>query len=148
MTGITANVDVCAEQRKGCAHVMVEIPQVPCHRVVAAVTLRREIAPVWVALAMAIYAISGRIGKAVRKVAGLAIGRLVIAEQREAGQVVIEEDPVVPDLFVMTVCALDTLRSLVRIVVRVAVIAATLRRYLENWFNMAGGAFHRFVRTV
>jgi len=72
----------------------------------------------------------------------------VLAKQREACQVMIEEHVVFPGRFVMAIVAVDAERLLVRIVAFMAAQAICLQRDVKNRFNVAGRAFRIGMSAV
>ena len=72
----------------------------------------------------------------------------VRAEQWESSQAVVEEDLVRPGVFVVAVEAAGSLRTIVGVVFFMAGETAGLRLDLEDWLDVAGLAFDKFVRTI
>jgi len=65
----------------------------------------------------------GRIAKDMSLMTGVALGFGMQAQERESGQIVIEENVVLPRRFVMAVLANDPLLTVMWIVLRMAVVA-------------------------
>lgn len=100
---------VCAVQRETGLLVVIEKPLLPFDRVVAQRAFFTKATFVLVVLAMAADAVFRRVAEYMRLVAVTAIGFRVFTEQREAGEIVVEEDVVLPRGFTVAVEALRAL---------------------------------------
>lgn len=147
MTVIARNRDVRAVKYEIGLAVVVELPFGPVHRVMACGTVVVVSTLMRVFLEVTVDAYRGRVTKHMRFVAGLALLVGMLAQQREARQIVIEEHIVLPGRFVVAIAALDALLALMRIVFRVAVIAGRMQGDVEYRFDMAGLTFDFFVRA-
>ena len=121
---IATNSCVRAVQREIGLHIVIELPLQPVNRVVARGAVVLEATVVRIVLAMTIHTIPRRILEYVRLVTRIAFLAAVLAEQREACQVVIEEHVFRPRYIVVAVLALDALRAQMRVVFLVTGIAS------------------------
>ena len=102
---IACGVDMRAAQRETGLQVVIELPCVPVHRVVAAGAIAGETAVVRVLIRVAIRARRGGIPKHLRVVAGIAIRLGMFAKQLKPrkGMVKPTVDPVVSDMAALTI---------------------------------------------
>lgn len=78
----------------------------------------------------------------------IALGILVMTEQREVRQVMVKENFVIPCVFIVAILATNALSAFMRIVLRMTIVAFAEWRHFEYRLNMALGAFDRCVHTV
>lgn len=147
VTALTRDVRVRAVEREAGLCVVVEQPLLPVDRVMAQCTIFAEAPLVGVTLTVATDAVLGRIAEHVRRVALAAVGFRVPAEQREAGEIVVEEDVVLPRRLAVAVETLRALRTFVGIVVLVAGEAIPLQLRIIDRLDMTRGAFGFAVRA-
>ncbi len=114
---------VRAKQRKRCLRIVIEKPGRPVDRVVAQTARVAEPALVPVVIAMAIDTSHRGVPEHLRCMTCNALLAAVSAQQREPGQVVIEEQVVGPAELVVAVIARLALGTLVRIVRSMAAVA-------------------------
>ena len=123
MTVIAADLNMGANEREVCLQVVIEGPDVPGHRVMAGVAAIREIAFMRIVVAVTRNAIDIIICVGLRSMATVALLLFVDAVQREAGQVVIEEQRILPVDFRVAAFALAAEHAVVRIVLKVTTFA-------------------------
>jgi len=148
MAVIATNSCVRAVQREIGLYIVIELPLQPVNRVVARGAVVLEATVVRIVLAVTIHTFLRRILEYVRLVTGIAFLATVLAEQREACQIVIKEHVLRPRHIVVAVLALDALRAEVRVVFLVAGIASRRQRNFEDRFDMACLTLECFMRAM
>ena len=148
VTAGAANFEMCALQGKVCLPVVVKLPLQPVHRVVTEGAVLRKAILVRIGFAMAFDALRRRVAEHMRFMARVALLVRVRAQQRKAGQAVVEEDLVRPGILVVAIEAVGALGTVVRVVFFVAGKTVGLRFYLEDRLDMTGLALNQLVRTV
>lgn len=148
MAGLATDGAVCSVEHEWSLGVVVKTPFCPVDRRVTRRAVIWESFFVRVVVCMAATAGLGCIPKDLRFVAGCAFGIRVLAEQREACQVVIEEHIFAPGDVVVTITAQGPLCAAMRVVVLVAF--ATARQWLgvEDGVDMTVSTLNRSVRTM
>ncbi len=126
---------------------MVEKPLHPVHRAVAGSAIFVVAVFMRVVFEMTVVAYFRRITKYMRFMTGLALRRHMRAQKREAHQIMIEKDIVLPRRFVVAVIAHNALFPFMWVIVCVAVVAGCLKRDLKYRLDMAIETFDRLVRT-
>ena len=96
MAAFARDVRVSTVEREAGLLVVIEPPLLPIDRVVAECTILAEAPFVRVVLTMATDAVFGGVTKYVRFVTLAAIRLRMFAQQREAGEIVVEEDIILP----------------------------------------------------
>ena len=96
MTGFTLNLCVRTLDWKVRLHIVIECPEFPSHRVVASIAACREVPPVRVVIAVTRAAVIVYVDEGRSLVTVAALRSAVKAQKRKAGQVVIEENRILP----------------------------------------------------
>lgn len=148
MAGLAFDRRMGAKQREGRHRIVVETPVLPVDWRVAAPAIFGKTTLVPVVLRVARSAVGGRVPESLSLMAGRALGLGVFTEQREPREVVIEKDTLVPCRLAMTVDACVALRSLVRIVFSVTVVAAHGQRDFKDGLDMTEVALEFAVRSA
>ena len=145
MAVVAGDVDVCPEQGERRLRIVIESPGRPADRVMTLAAVVAEPAAVVVILAMTVAACRRCVFEDLRNVTGIALLLGVPAKQRKRGQIVIEEHVLSPSQFTMAIGARRSLRAVMRIIRRVAGIAAGIKWRVENRFDMTRFAGRRGV---
>ena len=116
VTGVAVDLPVRTPQREARLLIVIELPDLPAVRVVTQPALRPEPPEMDVLLAVAAVACDARILVARRRVALLAGGDGVEAQQRETREIVLEEDAHGPTSLVVAGVAAAALLSSVNVV--------------------------------
>ena len=136
MAAVASDVDVGPVQFEARLNIVIEQPQIPGDRVMAGTAVAVEYSVVRIVFAVTADALGIRIGESLRLVTVQALNVVVLTEQRETGQVVVEEWYGQPFAFIVTISALLSQRSIMRIVFEVTRRAFVAGRRLKNRFNM------------
>lgn len=117
MTGIAHKIFMGAFQRPFCLYTVIEVPQLPASRIMAANTTDTQSSAVFIVALMTGLTIHSNSLKRSSDVTRLAGNRCVQTNQRKVSKVMIEHNIQMPALFVMAVTTLLTLLALVNIYV-------------------------------
>jgi len=109
VAALARDLRVCAVEREAGLRVVIEQPLLPVDRVMAQRAVLAKTPLVGVVLAVAADAVFRSVAEHVRFVTLAALGFRVFAEQREAGEIMVEEDVVLPRGFTVAVEALRAL---------------------------------------
>ena len=123
MAIVATNFGVRATERKVGLQVVIECPEVPGNGVMTGITAIAHVALVRVVVTVARDAVDRLVCIGLAGMAAVAFLLLVLAKQREARQVVVEEHRVLPVHFGMAALTLRTKYAIMRIVVEVARVA-------------------------
>ncbi len=148
MAGFAGDVGVGSGQGEVGLGVVVEEPCMPIDRVMAQRAVGPETPLVRFFVLMTGVALGRRIDVNVRLVARAAIRVRVPSEQRETGEVVIEEKILRPVDLAVAVVAGETLSAVVRIVLSVACVAVIAEGNVEYRLYVAKLALEYAMRTV
>jgi hypothetical protein len=121
--------------------IVIETPDQPVVRVVAARTFTAQAALVDIVFTMTVDACRFSVGEYGVEVAGLATKRSMLSYKWKSSQVVVEADPGLPGLVVVALRAILAERTLMYVVLPVTVIAAGFQLQVCGTSNMAGLAF-------
>jgi hypothetical protein len=129
-------------------HIVIESPDIPCDRVVAAAAFSIEVITMRIVLLVTGNTIRVGIRKNLGSVAVIAFRFTMWAKAWEAGQIVVEEYRVLPINLGMAILALCAESAFVNLVIQVARLAAGLQFDFEYWFDMAINTNSRLVRAM
>ncbi len=131
MARVASEIAMRAREREVRGLVVIEARSTPVGRVVAGRARAREPSCVRIVVRVTVRAGALRVVESERRVAGLAVERRVLAEQRERRETVVEPDRFAPrDVGVAAVAARAEL-AFVRIVLRVAARAIAAERRID-----------------
>jgi len=141
MTGFALRIAMRTVERKTGLLVVIETPLRPVDRRVAEYAVIGKPVSVGVLRLVTRHAVRGCVSKPLRFVAGRTFGVAMLAEQREPGKAMIEEDILGPRLLVMAVLANRSLGALVWIIVLMTQAAGCWRLSVEHRLDVTSCAF-------
>ena len=148
MARLARDTRVGAVETERRPRVVVELPCAPSARVVAIAAACSQPAPVRVDLGVTREAVAARVLEELGCVAALAGHCGVLTEEREAGEIVVEEDLARPTARVMARFAACPLLPMVGIVVAVAAVTGDVEMLGVEHPSVADGACHTRVASL